>query len=119
MYEQFIPVKNRPFEKPRPTDDREMKRILCDQTDETLYDWFSILRGKPTLFGTKPPKWLIDALQGQWYKRCDLLEALYDRVSDAQNIDIIFALKIYHGDIRYDITKQKLVSINTGKASSQ
>ena len=57
-----------------------MKMMLCHETDETLYDWFSILRGKPTIFGTKPPKWLRTTLQGQWQKRRDLLEALYERV---------------------------------------
>jgi hypothetical protein len=113
--EELIPVKRRPPEKPQPTDDRKMKGMLCRETDETLYDWFATLRGKPTLFGTKPPKWLLDELQSQWTKRRDLLEALYDRVSDANNMDIIFALKIYHGDITYDLTSQKLVSINGGK----
>ena len=113
--EQFIPVKRRPPEKPIPTDDAKMKMMLCHEADATLYDWFSILRGKPTLFGTKPPKWLKTTLQGQWQTRRDLLEALYERVSDAENMGIILALKIYHGDIEYDLETQKLVSINGGK----
>ena len=116
LLEKFVPVQHRPPAKQQqPTDDRAMKGLLCNQTDETLYDWFATLRGKPKLFGSDIPKWLTDTLQSQWKKRRDLLEALYDRVSDAENKDIIFALKIYHRDITYDGISQKLVSINGGK----
>lgn len=112
---KFIPVKRRPPAKPRPTDDKKMKGLLCNETDEALYDWFSILRGKKILFDTVPPDWLTDALQGRWQQRRDLLEAIYDRLTDAQNMDIIFALKIFHGDIVYDLASQKLIAINGSK----
>ena len=113
---KLIPVKRCPPKRPRPTDDRTMKGILCNQTNEALYDWFATLRGKPTLFGTDLPDWF-DYLQGRLRQRRELLEAIYDRLTDADNdnMDIIFALKIYHGDIRYDLTRQMLVAVNGGK----
>jgi len=111
---KLIPVKHRPPKRPRPTDDRTMKGILCKETDETLYDWFATLRGKPTLFGTDLPDWF-DALQGRLQQRRELLEAIYDRLTDTDNMDIIFALKIYHGDIIYHSVFQKLVAINGSK----
>jgi len=113
--ERFIPVQDRLPGSPEPTDDRAMKGLLCDQTDETLYDWFAILRGKPTLFGTKPPNWLLDSLQSQPWKLRDLLMALYERVTHADNMDILYALEIYHDDIRYDFNSQRLIEINGGK----
>ena len=72
--------------------------------------------GKPTLFGTDLLDWF-DALQSRWQQRRDLLEALYDRVSDAENnnMDIILALKIFHSDITYDGISQRLVAIKGGK----
>ena len=112
---KLIPVKHRPPEKPQPTDDRAMKGLLCNETDETLYDWFSTLRGKVTLFSSDIPDWLTNTLQSQWKKRRDLLEALYDRVSDSENRDIIFALQIFHSDIIYDLTSQKLVAVKGSK----
>ena len=114
--EKFIPVKHRPPKRPRPINDGKMKMMLCNETVETLYDWFATLRGKPTLFGTDLPDWF-DFLQSRLQQRRALLEAIYDRLTDSENdnMDIIFALKIYHGDITYDLTRQMLVAVNGGK----
>jgi len=95
--EKFIPVKRRVAEWEFPIKQDILKGILDNETDEVLYDWFSILLGKPTIFQTEPPKWLLDNLQSQPLKIYDLLNILYARISQSTNPDIIFCIRYYHG----------------------
>ena len=68
--EVFIPVKYQRSGWERPTDQYRLKRVIRQESDHVLYDWYSILRGKPTVFRTKPPRWLVDAIQRQHRKGC-------------------------------------------------
>ena len=95
--EKFIPVRYQAGEWELPTDYGKLQSELDKRTDEMLYDWFAILQGKPIVFHTKPPKWLLDDIQSQPLKRNDLLDAIFERIQYSKNSDIVFALEIYHG----------------------
>jgi len=94
--EKFIEVKHQVAEWEIPTDPVKLQELLDRKTDETLYDWFSILLGLPTVFQTSPPTWLLDDIQRQPLKLKDLLDTLYERLRHTTNPDIVFAFKIYH-----------------------
>ena len=94
--EKFITVERRSAEWELPTDYTKLQAVLDKMSDKVLYDWFSILLGKPTVFETTAPRWLIDALQSQPQKRYDLLDAIYARLCYTTKSDIIIAMKIYH-----------------------
>ena len=78
-------------------DQAKLKNVLDNQTDKTLYDWYSILLAKPALFGTIPPDWLIQRIWKQPLKCIDLLKAIEGRIRYSDNPDIITALQVYHG----------------------
>jgi hypothetical protein len=99
--EKFIVVKRQAADWEYPTNHERLKETLENEEDTVLYDWFSILREKPTLFNTSPPNWLIDEIQSQPLKCIDLLDALYARLRNTANKDIIYAFQIYHNhDLR-------------------
>jgi len=78
-------------------DQVKLQEVLEKESIETLYDWFSVLQGKPTLFDTKPPGWLRNTIPSQKRKCYDLLDAIYERLRSSDNTDILNALAIYHG----------------------
>jgi len=80
----------------RPTDHDKLQAELDKQTDETLYDWFSVLQGQPALFQTQPPRWLRKTIRRELMKTEDLLDAIYLRLRNTRNPLIIFAFEIYH-----------------------
>ena len=94
--EKFIPVKPRSAEWEWPTNKAKLKATLDKEDDMTLYDWFSIMLRKPTVFQTIPPRWLLDRIQSQPLKCHDFLNALYERLRNTTNKDIILAFQIYH-----------------------
>ena len=75
----------------------KLKRLLYNESDETLYDWFSVLMKEPTLFNSRPPGWLLNAIHRYPLKCNALITAIYDRIWNSENEDIILALEIYHG----------------------
>ena len=95
MTEKFYEIKRQPARKETPTDVAELIAVLANETDETLYDWFAILLGKPTVFQTIPPKWLLDTIHWQPKKRFDLFNTIYIVLQDTDNPLIHFAFEIY------------------------
>jgi hypothetical protein len=95
--EKFITLNSQKVGRQLPTDHTKLKEVLDKKTDATLYDWYSILLAKPTLFHTIPPRWLTEILPSQVMKCNDLLDAAEERIRCSNNSDIIFALEIYHG----------------------
>ena len=93
----FEIIKHPPVETEKPTDCAKLIATLEKETDETLYDWFAILLGKPTVFGTKPPKWLLDYIHKTPKKRFDLFNTLYIVISDTDIPIIRLAFEIYFG----------------------
>ena len=94
--ERFFEVKkHQPAMTEEPTDYAKLIEVLKNETDETLYDWFAILLGKPTVFQTIPPDWLLDDIHSQPKKRFDLLNAIYIVLQDTDNPLIHFAFEIY------------------------
>ena len=114
--ERFIPVRYQVAEWELPTDYIRLQRELDKRTDEMLYDWFSILRKQPTVFQTKPPKWLLEGIQSQPLKRNELLDALFERIQYSKNPDIVLALEIYH-DYVCTISENKDNSIESDSTS--
>jgi hypothetical protein len=93
--ERSFEIKLQPADKPEPTDYVRLKKELDKRSDETLYDWLSILLGTPTVFQTIPPPWLLDKLHSQPQKRIELFKALYARLWKTKNPLIHFAFEIY------------------------
>lgn len=83
--------------KEKPTDYAKLIDVLKNETDEALYDWFAILLGKPTVFGTEPPDWLLDNIHSQPQKRFELFNAIYMVIRETDNPLILFAFEIYIG----------------------
>jgi hypothetical protein len=75
---------------------RKLKQVLDNETDKTLYDWYSALLYKPAVFQSFIPIWLTETIQSYPYKCEDLLNAIEERIICSGNTDIIIALKIYH-----------------------
>ena len=95
--ERFFEINaHQPVVKSEPTNCAKLIATLAKETDETLYDWFAILMGKKTVFGTKPPKWLLNDIHGSPQKCLDLLGALYIVLEDTDNPLIVFAFEIYY-----------------------
>jgi len=94
--EKIIAVKHRRIERERSINYAKLTAVLDKETDRVLYDWYSILLSKPTVFQTKPPAWLIDNLQSQLGKREALLKALIRRLQNTDSLEVYFALQIYH-----------------------
>lgn len=103
--ERFIEVKRQRGWWEDPTDHDKLKAVLDKERDTTLYDWFSILLGQPTIFKTIPPEWLLDDIQRQPLKRDDLLRAIYERLCRSDNVSILSCLEIYHG-LSVSVNKQ-------------
>lgn len=95
--EKLIPVERRPPAEDIPTDFARLKALLDRETDETLYDWISILLGVPTLFNTDPPEWLLFSIQSQYRKSFELMVAIWNRLKNTQNLSIILAFEFYYG----------------------
>ena len=89
-------VKNLKAKQEFPADYAKLREFLDNETDKTLYDWYSILKGKPTVFCTEPPDWLLGAVQTQPDKYNALLKALTKRLQDTERLDVYYALLIYH-----------------------
>ena len=94
--EFFIPVECCRAGWEMPTNHAKLKEVLDQRSDQVLYDWFSILLGKPTVFQTKPPLWLLKAIQQAPLKRRDLLDALYRRLLCTRSLEVEVALEHYH-----------------------
>ena len=94
--EQFIEVSPASGGWERPTNHAKLQAALDKETDETLYDWFSVLQGQPAVFQTKPPQWLRETIRRQPLKTDDLLTAIYIRLRKTKNPLIILAFEIYH-----------------------
>ena len=77
-------------------DQDRLNEVLDRETDETLYDWYSISLGQPALFQTTPPRWLTEKLPGYIHKWDDMLKAILERLKQSDNPDIAIALEIYH-----------------------
>ena len=96
--ERFFDVnKHQPAVKGKPTDVAKLIEVVKNETDETLYDWFAILLGKPTVFGTEPPNWLLDSIHRFPQKRIDLLNVIYIVLSETDSPLIALAFEIYMG----------------------
>ena len=80
--EYHYEVKSLKAKQELPTDYAKLREVLDNETDKTLYDWYSILKGKPTVFCTEPPDWLLGAIQTQSDKYNALLKALTKRLQD-------------------------------------
>jgi hypothetical protein len=93
----FEVKKHQPAGKEKPTNFAKLIEVLKNETDETLYDWFAILLGLPTVFGTEPPEWLLDHIHRKPQKRIDLLNALYAVISETDSPLIALAYEIYIG----------------------
>jgi len=94
--EHLIEVKHRRASRELPTDYAKLREVLDNETDKTLYDWYSILKGKPTVFCTEPPDWLLGTVQTQSDKYNALLKALTKRLQDTDRLPVYYALQIYH-----------------------
>jgi hypothetical protein len=94
--EKFIPVRHRKTTWEFPTNHTRLQALLDKETDETLYDWLCALLGKKTVFQTAPPEWLRYTIRYTPLKCNDLLDAIYERLLKTDNMDIVFALEIYH-----------------------
>ena len=94
--ERFIALQFLPIDNKRPTDYGKLKMVLDNEEDETLYDWYSTLVGKPTVFHTKPPGWLTRTLPSQSRKCNDLFIALEKRLLCTDSIEVMYAMVIYH-----------------------
>jgi hypothetical protein len=93
--ERLIPMKNKVPKWEPPANQARLQEVLDKEYDETLYDWFSILLGQPTLFDTEPPDWLENIPRHS--RKChDLLDAIYDIIRNSENTDIVLALEHYH-----------------------
>ena len=95
--ERVVAIKIPPLEKECPIDYAKLQVVLDKETDRTLYDWYSILLAKPSVFYTEPPTWLTDKMWGQPYKCCDFLDAIDMRISRSEDMMVSVALKAYHG----------------------
>jgi len=81
----------------RPTDFDALNKTLDKESERTLFDWFSVLRGMPIiLFDTPEPPWW-DEIMCQFLKRQDLEDTIYERLRKSEDIHIIPALEIFHG----------------------
>jgi len=95
--ERFFEVnKDQPATKEKPINVDKLIATLEKETDETLYDWFAILLGKPAVFGTKPPDWLLDQIHREPQKRFHFINVLYIVIRETENPLIVFAFEIYH-----------------------
>ena len=96
-YERLVKVKPPSGGWERPTDYAKLQKVLDKQSDETLYDWFSVLQGKEAVFpDTKFPKWLREKIRSQPMKTEELLIAIYERLRHTKNSLIVYAFEIYH-----------------------
>ena len=97
--EKFIAVKHQWGGWEHPTDPDKLKAVLDKESDRTLYDWFSVMLGQPTIFQTIPPNWLLDSIQGQYQKCYDFVNALYQRLRCSNDPDVALCLEIYHSHL--------------------
>ena len=94
--ERFIALQFPKIANERPTDYSKLKTVLDNEEAETLYDWYSILSGKPTVFHTEPPDWLLRTLPSQPRKCNDLFEALEKKLVRTDSIEVMYAMVLYH-----------------------
>jgi hypothetical protein len=81
----------------RPEADQvRLKKVLAGQTDQELYDCFSILLNKEPQFQTIPPRWF-KTLRCYPIKYIDLLHAIHERLRNTDDSDITIYLAVYHG----------------------
>lgn len=94
--EKFIAIQFPSLDTKRPTDYARLKALLDKHNDKVLYDWYSILLGKPTVFHTLPPDWLLKTIHGQPQQCNDLFLAIETRLRHTENLSVFYALQIYH-----------------------
>jgi hypothetical protein len=93
---RFIPMRSQLTMENRPTNFAALKELLDNRNDQVWYDWYSILKGKPTVFQTEPPDWLLHRIQSCPQQFDDLLKALDKRLQNTDSLEVYYALQIYH-----------------------